>query len=405
MVGRIRPNQVESKSVKGVARMKPRFKVLSFLLSVVAGGVLLGAGAGPAGAAGLYASWTISPEDPDVQNHSGTLTFPNAQLPGASFTANKDLDDGQSTRIATGTGTYGDWLTTETPFGAVFGPSGPSTTIQFLRQRIDTETVATTTYTFNKPFPANRLGFAFGDIDVDFLTITATDGNGNPVPGSKLVGGVFNYCDVTVDKPTDCDDGPYTNPVWTPGPNGGTVTPTPPNPDIEESSGSSAWFRPTVKIKTLTVVFQAYPSAGSPSYRTWIAALPRTKIATTVETSKRRIKPGQKVKLRVKTRNTGSFTGNDVKTCVKIPKGFVVVNAGGTKVKGRKACWTRGSLAAGKETSKSIVLRSLKSTRGKFSFPDTATSSDAGTDKSSDVTRVVAPKKPKPDPKPEPPAG
>ena len=372
--------------------------LVGFAVAGVAAFFLLGSGV--ASAAGLYASWTITPESSSAQNHSGTLAFPDALLPGATYTANKDVDDGLSTRVVTGTATYGDWLTTETPFGAVFGPSGPSSTIQFFRQRIETETVSTTSYTFNRPFPANRLGFAVGDIDVDNLTITATDENGDQVPGSNLVGGVFNYCAVTVDKPTDCDAGPYTNPVWTPGPNGGIVTPTPPNPGIEESSGSSAWFRPTVSIKTLTFVFEAYPTAGEPSYRAWFAAFPRTKIATTVETSKKKVKPGGKLKLKVKTRNTGSFTGNDVKTCVKIPKGFAVVNSGGTKVKGRKACWTRESLAAGAETEKEIVLRALKSTRGKFSFPDTATSSDAGTDKDSDVTRVVGSKKPQPDPQP-----
>jgi len=383
----------------------PHHLIRSVVTAVLITGAVFGVGTASASASGLYASWTISPEDPNAQNHSGTLTFPNAQLPGATYTSNKTVNDGRSTRIRTGTESQEDWLTAQTPFGAVFGPSGPSTTIQFFNQRIDAGlgSVATTTFTFNRPFPANRLGFAVGDIDVDFLTITATDGNGNPVPGSRLAGGVFNFCDVEVDQPGDCDAGPYQIPVWTPGSNGGTVTPTPPAPDDEESDGASAWFRPTVSLKTLTLVFQGYPNASSPSYRAWFAALPRTKIATTVKASKKKIKSGGKLKLRVETRNTGSFTGNNVKTCVRIPKGFAVTNAGGTKVKGRKACWTRKSLAAGAETEKVIVLRALKSTTGKFSFADTATSPDAGTVRSSDVTRVVAPKQPRP--KPQPPTG
>ena len=380
--------------------LSPVRSLIAFLLTTA---VFFGFGSSSASADGLYASWTITPESSSAKDHSGTLSFPNALLPGATYLASKDLDDGESTRIATGTETYGDWLTAETPFGAVFGPSGPSTTIQFFRQRIGTETIATTTYTFNKPFPANRLGFAVGDIDVDSLGISATDENGDIVPGSKFAGGTFNYCEVSVDIPTTCDGGPYYTPVWTPGPAGGIVTPTPPSPGIDESSGASAWFRPSVSLKTLTFVFQAYPSAGDPSYRAWFAAFPRTKIATTIETSKKRVKPGGKLKLRVKTRNTGSFTGNKVKTCVKIPKGFAVVKTGGTKVNGRKACWTRGSLGPGEETGKHITIRALKSTRGKFSFPDTATSEDAGSDKDSDVTRIVGPKKPQP--APQPPAG
>lgn len=398
------PNPVfpDERSVHSMNR-KPAL-VRFVLASVLVTGSLFVFGSASASAAGLYASWTITPSDSDAQNHSGTLSFPNAFLPGATFTSNKDTDDGESTRVATGTGTYGDWLTEDTPFGATFGPSGPSTTIQFFRQRIGTETVATTTYTFSKPFPANRLGFAVGDIDVDNLTITATDDKGNPVPGSKLAGGVFNYCDVPVDKPTGCDAGPYTNPVWTPGSNGGKVTPTPPAPGIQESSGSSAWFRPTIPLKTLTFVFEAYSGAGDPSYRAWFAAFPRTTIATSVETSKKKVKGGKTLKLRVKTRNTGSYTGEDVKTCVKIPRGFVVVKTGGTKVSGRKACWTKDSLAAGEETEKHITVGALVTTRGRFSFPGTATSSNAGKDSSSDFTRVVGQGK-KRQRKPEPVTG
>lgn len=374
--------------------------VLGLLLAI---SLLLGVGVASASANGLYANWTIDPANPDEQNHSGTLSFPNALLPGATYTSNKDTDDGESTRIATGTATYGDWLTAQTPFGAVFGPSGPSTTVQFFRQRIGTSTVATTVYTFNDPFPANRLGFAFGDIDVDNLTISATDRNGDPVPGSSLAGGTFNFCDVTVDIPTSCQGGPYPVPVWTPGPSGGTVTPTPPAPGIQETTGASAWFRPSVSLRTLTVVFQAYPTAGEPSYRTWFAAIPRTRISTNVETSKKKVRPGKRFKLRVRTRNTGDFPASKVKTCVRIPRGFAVVRTGGTRVKGGKACWTEGNLPAGGETRRHIVLRALNSTRGRFSFPDTATSPDASTARSNDGIRVLAPRQPKP--RPKPPAG
>ena len=93
------------------------------LASVLVTGSLFVFGSASASAAGLYASWTITPSDSDAQNHSGTLSFPNAFLPGATFTSNKDTDDGESTRVATGTGTYGDWLTEDTPFGATFGPT------------------------------------------------------------------------------------------------------------------------------------------------------------------------------------------------------------------------------------------------------------------------------------------
>ena len=382
---------------------KARLAKLSIALVAVLG---LGglAAAGPASATtGLYADWTISPSDPDVQNHSGTLAFPNALLPGATYTANKSVDDGQSTRIATGTATYGDWLTTQTPFGAVFGPSGPSTTIQFFRQRINLGTVSTTTYTFDEPFPANRLGFAFGDIDVDNITLTATDGNGAPVSGADLAGGTFNYCAVTVDVPTDCDGGPYPVPVWTPGSNGGTITPTPPAPGIQETSGASAWFRPTVGIKTLTVTFEAYVGAGTPSYRAWFAAIPRTAIGTEVDPEKNRVPSGGNLDVVVSTGNEGDFEATDVETCLRIPKRFVVVKKGGTKLTGKKACWTVDSLPPGGETDKEITLRPTGGTSGKADLQSTATSPDA--DRATDRARVTVKKSKKPRPKPKPPTG
>lgn len=362
--------------------------------------------AGPASAEpGVYADWTISPSDPDAQNHTGTLAFPNALLPGASYTANKSVDDGQSTRIATGTATYGDWLTAQTPFGAVFGPSGPSTTIQFFRQRIELGTVSTVTYTFDDAFPADRLGFAFGDIDVDNITLTATDENGVAVTGANLVGGTFNYCEVTVDKPTDCDAGPYPTPVWTPGSNGGTITPTPPAPGIQETSGASAWFRPSVKIKTLTVVFQAYTGAGSPSYRAWFAAMPRTKITTEVDPEKNRIPQGGNVDVNVSTGNEGDFDATDVTTCLKIPKRFTVVRKDGTKVNGKKACWTVDELEPGQETDKEVTVRPIGTASGSFTFQSTATSPDADTAGDRAKVTVKKGKKGKKKPKPKPPTG
>lgn len=391
---------------------KVRFaKTFIALLAASGLGLVLCSGPASAAAPGIYSSWTISPSDAAAQNHTGTIGFPNALLPGADYTSNKSSNDGESVRVATGTATYGDWLTTQTPFGALFGPSGPSTTTQFLRLRIGTTTVSTTTYTFREPFPADRLGIAFGDIDVDFITLTATDENGDQVPGSKLVGSTFNYCDVTVDKPTDCNAGPYRIPVWTPSSNGGQITPTPPSPGIVESSGASAMFVPSVSLKTLTVVFQAYPTAGDPSYRTWFAAFPRTKITTDVKPDKEKIPEGGEVDINVSTGNEGDFDAGDVETCLKIPKRFVVVKKDGTSLDGRNACWTATELKPGGETDKEITVRPTGDTSGDFTFQSTATSPDAGQAGAKANLTVKKKKKkknkpnPKPNPKPQPPTG
>lgn len=223
--------------------------------------------AAPSGPVGGYPAWTITPEDTEAQNHSGTIDFDILGMPDAGYTVSKSSEDGEDTELTTADDS-GDWLTVDTPFGAVFGPSGPSTSIQFLKTRVDDETTATTTFTFASPVPAGVLGFAVGDIDVDQVVISGTTGDGTPVTGEQLAGTTFNFCDVAEPKPETCDgvDAPYAIPTWDP------ATRTVSDPADEDSDGASASFRPTVTISSLTFAFSSV-SSSSPSYRLWFAAL------------------------------------------------------------------------------------------------------------------------------------
>lgn len=248
-----------------------RFRLPSTILATCA---LLGLSAVPAPAAGFYPTWTIAPELSGSQNHDGTLDFDLREFPNATFTSRKSTSDGEPVAIRSSR----SWLTAATPFGAVFGPSGPSPIRQFLSTRVDgnEDTVATTTFTFARPTPAGALGIAYGDIDVDSVTVSATDANGNAVPGSALVGNTFNFCQVPDNVPTECASEEIRTdiPVWTPNATGGTFTPNPPPPDDRDTAGASGWLRPATKIKTITAVFRATDdNSGTPSYRTWLAAL------------------------------------------------------------------------------------------------------------------------------------
>lgn len=245
------------------------------LLPITLPGLLLSAvlvgspvGAAPSAPVGVYPAWTITPEDAAEQNHSGTIDFNIPGFPDAIYTVEKSGADGEDTELTTADAS-GDWLTVDTPFGAVFGPSGPSTSIQFLKTRVDDETTATTTITFASPVPASLLGFALGDIDVDQVVISGTTADGTPLTGDQLAGTTFNFCDVAEPKPETCDgvDAPYAIPTWN------AATRTLSDPADEDSDGASASFRPTVSISSLTFTFSAI-SSTSPSYRLWIAALP-----------------------------------------------------------------------------------------------------------------------------------
>lgn len=256
--------------------MKQIFKVSLFgavALAVMSLGGAFGLAAPvvPGPPSGNYAAWTLTPEDPIAQNHTGTIAFGVPGVPNATFAVTKSVDDGEDVELRTSTD-VGEWFTNATPFGSVFGASGPSDTIQVLSTRIDTgslSSVATTTYTFAAPVPAGVLGFAFGDIDLDSLVISGISGDGSPLTGAQLVGSVFNFCDVTTGAPDDCDglSAPWPVPVWDP------ETRTISYPTDEDTDGAITWFRPTVSISSLTFTFEGSDSAGSPSYRTWFAAL------------------------------------------------------------------------------------------------------------------------------------
>ena len=225
-----------------------------------------------------HADWTISPADPVAQNHNGTLDFGlGKKFPNATYTVNKSANDGEDTELLNGTDGE-DWFTKATPFGKAFGPTGPGAPevdeIRYLKVRVDDSgfnTVATTTYKFKRPTPANRLGFALSDIDVDQARITAVDARGKAVSGKELRGRVFNFCNVSIATlPGECDS-PSATPVpdWTEYANGGLLRGA--DDAANDTEGATGWFQPTVAIKRITIAFRGQ-EAGSPSYRTWFAA-------------------------------------------------------------------------------------------------------------------------------------
>lgn len=248
-------------------------KKLLLLAGITTLALATGGGIALASAIDNFAVWTITPEDPAAKDHSGAVDFPAIGFPDGSYTVTRSADDGEDTELLTGA-TGGDWFTSDTPFAEVFGATGPNepekSQIQYLKVRVDDsgfDTKATTTYTFDSPTVAKAFGFALSDIDVDQATITAKDKSGGNVSGADLVGKTFNFCDVAPPLPDECTGGPYGIPTWTPGSNGGVLS-----GGEDDTEGSTGWFRPKVALKSLTVVFEGV-DAGSPSYRTWLAAL------------------------------------------------------------------------------------------------------------------------------------
>jgi len=154
---------------------------------------------------------------------------------------------------------------------------------------------------------------------------------------------------------------------------------------------------------------QAAPPSGKP------------KIKVSVKAPKK-VKAGKRFTIRVKTTNrarkqttkstrstqssTPPTTATRVKTCITLPKGVFVINPRGGKVSGRKVCWTKKSLAAGRSVSYSVVVRASSTASGseRISASASASNSSGATAKAKAKSRVKV-IKPKPKPKPKPPTG
>jgi hypothetical protein len=228
--------------------------------------VLVGGSVAGAQTSTGYTSWSV---DGSGAAWTGALDVaPVAGGPSGSFVTNS-----LSPTVPSGASIF---LGATTPFGAVFGSSQSQ---PYLQTRYTTGTqTATTVITFDVPTPTQRgglgWGFALGDIDADAVTLSATTVGGASVTAAELGWqGGFNFCD-TSPRPSGCTGGVYTDvPVW----DAGTATLTGNGAD---SSGAAGWFRPTVPLTSLTLVFT--PLSGLPVFDLWVAAAGGTSLAGAV---------------------------------------------------------------------------------------------------------------------------
>lgn len=205
----------------------------------------------PSTGSGLYPNWTY-----DQATSTGTITFAST-YPAATFTTDSGGVAPDEIEIL-----KSDFLNESTGFGAAYGSSKGH---YYLRQE---HTVIggpwTTVITFASPMPAGSWGFAFGDLDVDSVTISATAQDGSSLPIAPWFQSAFNFC-VGSPQPASCPTpAPTDKPTW----NGIRKLTGPGN----ESDGASAWFQPTSDVKTLTIVWTAKAGWFDSSYRLWIAA-------------------------------------------------------------------------------------------------------------------------------------
>lgn len=216
---------------------------------------------------GSYATWDFT--TPDVQpagviNHtsgaSGTFKFGVLNAPDGTFKIVKTTEDFEEMTVETSADEY---FSPQSPFGSAFGASGPSTSVTFLKVRLDgTKGTATTTFTFDSAMPAGAFGAAFGDLDFDTVTVDATNASNAAVSGADLNGSTFNLCNVTDSIPSICSGATLFTPSWDATTRKFTV-------NEEDSDGATGMINPTSSIKSITTLQET--GSGGSSIRTWFA--------------------------------------------------------------------------------------------------------------------------------------
>lgn len=218
-----------------------------------------------------YGVW--SEPAPADGGYNGTISFAGTTIPAATYsTVFSVADDSNLAEVKDSTE---EWIPEGTPFGDLFGSSGPSETNNFLKVGVASSDepyiFSTTTITFDSAVPADSLGIVIGDLDIDSVKVSAQTEDGTDLTGEELIGSVdpvgFNLCNTEVNVPTICGDVTDKTDVPVTTINANDVTFV--NSEVGEDVGVSAWLKPSVSLKSLTIV---HTGAGAAStVRVWLA--------------------------------------------------------------------------------------------------------------------------------------
>jgi len=226
--------------------------------SALIGGLLAAPFSAAADGTGTYATWTFP------TNTSGSLLInPDPAWPTASVSVT-----GGTASAPSGASAY---LNDETPIGQVYGSSRNQTYAS-----VGTSSTSVTTITFGTPTPASGWAFALGDVDVEDVTITASDQSGNAIDVSSWFASTFNYCVNSGTKPSTCSGKATNEPTWS----SPTLSAKRTSGAVSDTAGASAWFEPDSAVKTLTLSSTDASGVISAAYQIWIASFPVPAVPT-----------------------------------------------------------------------------------------------------------------------------
>jgi len=216
----------------------------------------------PASASTAPTAWGVWGDDSPSAPIDWPLTFSAGGMVDATFSVT-----GTSDVWSPSTDQFPEYFVAASPIGAVFGANGPGSTNNRLlpRSQNDTTTPVVVVVTFDSAVAAGNLGFAVSDLDLGNVTVTATDGSGAPLTGAQIVGDAtttaFNLCDFAGSPCTNTNVPTITQDAFGVTAQGNLIS----------STGSTAWFRPSAEVKTVTFTYLNQDDEDPTSGRFWFA--------------------------------------------------------------------------------------------------------------------------------------
>lgn len=103
-----------------------------------------------------------------------------------------------------------------------------------------------------------------------------------------------------------------------------------------------------------------------------------TSLSVKVTPSKKTLRPGGRVRIRVAGRNAGFTRSRDTHLCLSVPKGLVPVSVDGGNAEAGRICWQFGTVGSGDSRVVEPTFRVLGSASGTLRAPGIANATNAG---------------------------
>jgi LPXTG-motif cell wall-anchored protein len=216
--------------------MKSMFHKVSAILGLAA---ITGLSVALPASAATFAEWGEW-----VDGAEDRLVFSDPSLSDATFS----VENEQTWRSeAPADGIWIDSFSANSPVGALIGETVSSTRdlALYLETKDDNNEGVVAVITFDTEVPAGALVFALSDVDTDYAYIEMTNGAGDPLTGSEIIGTAtntgFNFDDLSsIDRPTVVSNGDYV-----------TIGDAP-----NDTRGSTGWLRPSEAVKTIAIMIK-----------------------------------------------------------------------------------------------------------------------------------------------------